>query len=177
MKIAFDLEGTLLPEYGEFPTESAGFFAHGFFDQDLRMGAPALLRSLALRGHRVVLYTLSGRSSWQLMCWLWCQGVPVWGVINRRTHVRRLQQCGQDPYSRKRPDLFGIDLFVDDDPVTAEGARIAGCATVLVLDNGGTAGDFRRAAEDWTLMIRLAVRFHSRPWYALGRHRPMWRAV
>ncbi|WP_309707658.1 hypothetical protein [Armatimonas sp.] len=67
MKIAVDLEGTLIAECGEFPCERTGYLAKLLLPRGIRTQACALLRDLAHAGHEVTLYSLSELPSWKLL--------------------------------------------------------------------------------------------------------------
>ena len=90
MKIAIDLEGTLIAECGEFLTERTSYAAQRILPCGIRAKARTLLRELAQAGHRLSVYSLNKMPPWKL--WLWCRlcGLPVRSVItiNRRDFMR-----------------------------------------------------------------------------------------
>lgn len=139
MHIAFDLDGTLIPECGEFPCERVGGLAERVFSRQLRIGAWALLRELVAAGHTLTIYTLSDRSALRLWLWLRLQGVPVKRVVTARTHARHVPQK-----ATKWPPTFGIDLLCDDSPEQVESARESGCQALLITN----------CERDWTAAIR-----------------------
>lgn len=129
MHIAFDLDGTLIPECGEFPCEPTPGLVGWIFPRTLRVGARTLLRQLHQQGHHLTIYTLSERSALRLWLWLRLQGVPVGRVITARTH----QRCAPH-HTTKWPPTFGIDLLCDDTPEQVEAARLSGCAALLITN-------------------------------------------
>lgn len=139
MHIAFDLDGTLIPECGEFPCNRVGGLAEKLFAHALRTGARELLRELAAAGHTLTIYTLSDRSPLRLQLWFWLQGIPVKRVITRRTHAQQVPDA-----TRKWPPTFGIELLYDDNLVQVESARRSGCEAVLLTN----------VERDWTAAIR-----------------------
>jgi hypothetical protein len=139
LHIAFDLDGTLIPECGEFPCERVGVLAEQVFSRQLRVGARALLRELVAGGHTLTIYTLSDRSALRLWLWLQLQGVPVKRVVTGRTHARHVPQK-----ATKWPPTFGIDLLCDDSPEQVESARESGCQALLITNY----------ERDWTAAIR-----------------------
>jgi hypothetical protein len=123
MKIAFDLDGTLIPIPGStMQTERLSLLSRTVSREQLRTGAPALLRNLRRRGHEVWIYTTSMRSPLKLRLWFLTFGVPLHGIVNHATHYERLGK--QALACSKFPPAFGIDLLIDDaEGVVLEGKR------------------------------------------------------
>jgi FMN phosphatase YigB (HAD superfamily) len=150
--IAFDLDGTLIPECGEFSCQRTEGLARLISKRSLRRDSRALLRSLISQGHDVMIYTLSQQSAGKLKAWFWAQGVPVSRVITAEEHDKRLKKASLPQTCIKVPHLFSIDLLVDDCPRNVEAARLTGTNAVLVTNR----------TEDWTQEIRLACRLTKR---------------
>jgi phosphoglycolate phosphatase-like HAD superfamily hydrolase len=147
MNIAFDLDGTLIAECGEFRCTRQGDLAHLIFPHALRVGARELLCELHRAGHKITLYTLSDRAPLRLWLWLRLQGVPVRRVITGRSHAKKLPQ-----HATKWPPTFGIDLLCDDNPKQVESAQRSGCSAILVTNR----------KDDWAEEIRQACLEQSR---------------
>jgi hypothetical protein len=145
MRIAFDLDRTLIPAPGSMmAVERLGVFARAVSRDSIRAGAPRLLGTLRDCGHEVWLYTTSYRSPLRLRLWFAAFGVRLDGIVNQARHEAVV---GQRPCS-KYPPAFGIDLLVDDsEGVVLEGARHG--FGVLRIDELDAA---------WCSHVELAVR-------------------
>lgn len=97
MRIAFDVDETLIPYGDEFPTErSVPFGLLSFWYRErLRLGTTALLRELARDGHDVWIYTTSGRTSGYFRMWFLWLGIRLGGVINCHTHEQVIRAPGR----------------------------------------------------------------------------------
>jgi hypothetical protein len=124
MRIAFDLDGTLIPTPGSaMRTERLGPLARLVSREPIRAGAPRLLDGLCQRGHRLWLYTTSLRSPMRLRLWFGAFGVRLDGVVNQVRHAAVVS--GERLASSKYPPAFGIQLLVDDSlGVEIEGRRL-----------------------------------------------------
>ena len=120
-RVAFDLDGTLIPAPGEaMPIEALGLLARLVSSEPLRAGTTQLFRELQRQGHELWLYTTSFRNPLRLRLWFWAVGIHLNGVINQRIHDDALRH--QSIRSSKYPPAFGIDVLVDD----SEGVRLEG---------------------------------------------------
>lgn len=147
MRIAFDLDGTLIPARGG--TESVRFAPLRLvFRERLRPGARQLLRDLAADGHDVWIYTTSLRSPLYLHAWFRLLGVCLGGVVNKLRHDAALVGAPVEVRGlSKFPPAFGIDLLVDDLPgVAVEGQR-HGFRVAVVPAEG----------SEWVSVVRRAV--------------------
>ena len=118
MRIAFDLDGTLIPGPGSpMLVERLSPIARCVWREPIRAGTPRLLRQLRGSGHEVWLYTTSFRSATRMRVWFAAFGVRLDGVVNQARHNASVTVA-----SSKYPPAFGIDLLVDD----AEGVQIEG---------------------------------------------------
>lgn len=147
MRIAFDIDNTLIPQGRDFPAYiSVPWPLRVWWREPLRDGAVPLLRDLQRAGHDVWLYTTSGRGESYLRAWFWALGIRLGGVVNWHRHeaLRRANHC---PNCSKYPPAFQIDLLVDDSDGVALEGRQYGFAVLLVDP----------ADADWTTRVRTAA--------------------
>ena len=141
MKIAVDLEGTLIAECGEFPCEYLSDLARCLLPAGIRVGARPLLQDLVRGGHQLTLYTSAGHHPLRL--WLWCllSGLPVRQIVT-------LKQCKKAVRGKSNiliwPPVTGQDLVLDDSPRHLESARNQGVPGLLVTNR----------TSNWTTHIR-----------------------
>jgi hypothetical protein len=147
MRIAFDLDNTLIPQAEEFATEpSAPLLLRPWFRERLRVGTRALLQELRWQGCDLWIYTSSGRDATYLRLWFLSLGIPLGGVVNCHRHEGLLR--GRNiPNCAKYPPAFGIELLIDDANGIAMEGREHGFA-VLRIDPADT---------DWVARIRAAI--------------------
>jgi hypothetical protein len=146
MKVAFDLDGTLIPTPGfAMPVERLGFLARAVSDETIRAGAPQLLKELHRRGHDVWLYTTSMRNPARLWLWFASFGVRLGGVVNHARHSATLAHSGIA--CSKYPPAFGIDLLVDNEEGTIIEGKRFGFAVLHIAE-----GD-----DAWCSRVRAAV--------------------
>lgn len=136
MRIAFDLDDTLVPCGRSFPTAPPPGARRFLCTEPLRAGAPALIHGLLGAGHEVAVYTSSDRPRARVRLDFWSYGIGLARVVNKTAHERwaarlprtrqALQRC------LKYPPAFAIDLLVDDSHAVAEEGRALGYAVVLV---------------------------------------------
>jgi hypothetical protein len=144
MRIAFDLDNTLIRCGHDFPLEKPlrRLWARLLGGEQLREGIKALTDYCRQQGWEVWVYTTSYRSAWRIHRLFWLHGIRLDGVVNQQRHNREVQaRC------TKHPPSFGIDLLIDD----SAGVRIEGERhgfRVLVV-----------APEDaeWTQKVRAAL--------------------
>ena len=155
VRVAFDLDGTLIPVGRQFQTEPPARRVLGVLaNERLRAGAGSLLRELVAEGHEVWVYTTSLRPEWQIRLLFRAYGVRLSGVVNQGVHDEWHGQGGGMSPS-KFPPAFGIDLLVDDScGVAAEGQEHG--FHVLVVSPSD---------ESWANEVRTACRGNG------GRHR------
>jgi phosphoglycolate phosphatase-like HAD superfamily hydrolase len=149
--IAFDLDGTLRPECGEFSCVRTGGLARIISKRSLRRDARLLLRALVWEGNRVIIYSLTNENATKLKIWFWLMGIPITRVITGQDHEKHLRKKGLNHTGMKFPHWFGIDVLVDDCPHTVKHARENGTPAVLV-----TNGEM-----EWTAVVQIACRLHS----------------
>jgi len=117
MRIAFDLDNTLIRCGYEFPLEQPRrlIWARLLGSESLRQEIIELANYCAEHGWEVWVYTTSFRKPWYIRKLFWLHGIRLHGVINQARHQREAKaRC------TKHPPSFGIDLLIDD----AEGVRI-----------------------------------------------------
>jgi phosphoserine phosphatase len=123
MRIAFDLDDTLLPSSSLFETEKPAKGILGLFvSERLRRGTSNLLLELEAAGHEVWIYTSSLRPSWSIRLLFRAYGIGLGGVINQQVHDREVGRVGREHLPSKYPPAFGIDVLVDD----SEGVSVEG---------------------------------------------------
>jgi hypothetical protein len=148
MRIAFDLDDTLIPCEFAFPLEPRPRLARLFGTEPLRLGTVELCRLLRRRGWGVWVYTTSLRRPFSVWTQFWLHGVVLEGVVNHDRHVRTLGKGRPGAHEcSKYPPAFRIDLLVDNSVgVRDEGRRFGFRA--LVVDPGD---------ERWTEAVRHAA--------------------
>jgi hypothetical protein len=152
MRIAFDLDNTLIPQGESFAVEtSSPWLLRPWFRESLRVGTRDLLRRLHRDGHELWIYTSSGRPAHSLWCWFLVLGIPLKGVINCWTH-ERLLRSRSIPNCSKYPPAFGIELLIDDSDGVAQEGREHGFPVLLVDP----------ADSDWTECIYQGIQARCR---------------
>lgn len=154
MKIAFDLDDTLIPCRHGFATERPLPCSHlgVFFPETLRKGSQTLLQDLRKQGHEIWLYTTSQRSSRYLISWFWLLGIPLGGIINQKRHSLAMRaQPFPINQASKYPPAFGIDVLIDDsEGVILEGQKFDFTVINLKPDH-----------ENWVDFVLNALETHK----------------
>ncbi len=117
MRIAFDLDDTLIPGRIPFGTEPVprSWLRRWCCKESLRLGTTVLFNDLWKRGHEVWIYTTSLRRPLATKVMFLGYGTRVGKVINAYTHRRHMTLLGESYKScAKYPPAFGIDLLIDD---------------------------------------------------------------
>ena len=114
MKIAFDLDDTLVPTTTEFSVGAnpISFPFNLIFKERLRSGSIELMKRLS-KHHDVWVYTTSCRPSWYVYAWFRLCGIKLGGIVNAPAHLAAVQGTIFQNLS-KAPRLFDIDIIVDD---------------------------------------------------------------
>ena len=127
MRIAFDLDDTLIPCEYRFPLERRPVLARLLGSEPLRAGSVALLRELRRRGVQLWVYTTSLRPPLSVWLQFLAHGVRLGGVINQDRHFARMRSWKGRPSVRdssKYPPAWGIDLLIDNsEGVVMEGRQ------------------------------------------------------
>lgn len=116
MRIAFDLDGTLIPCGYDFPTNSKlpKSIANFCGLEPLREGTIELMQFFQQQGDEVWIYTTSYRNTAYLRFLFLLYGIKLKGVVNQAVHDRQLRRLPKAPRCSKYPPAFGIDLLIDD---------------------------------------------------------------
>jgi hypothetical protein len=149
MRIAFDLDDTLIPHLPSVPREAPTLLARCTAAESLRRGTVELLRSIRQLGGDVWIYTTSMRSPVEIRWLFLAYGIWLRGVVNHYRHLRTMQgPLAAYRSCSKYPPAFGIDLLIDDsEGVAIEGRRYD--FRVLRIDP---------ADEEWTFRVGEEVR-------------------
>lgn len=166
MKIAIDLEGTLIAECGEFPCERTNTLAQLFLPNGVRKGARQLLGELHRRGHSLTLYSSGALPAWKLLLWCRTSGLSVHRIMTLPQAKKRAQKNTDKKQKRfakelkalglthmgkvlqiNWPPCHGHDLILDDEQHHIHAAWRSGVRGVLVTNRDA----------DWTARIREAT--------------------
>jgi hypothetical protein len=151
MRIAFDLDDTLIPGACEFPVEPLPVnpLRRWFCAEPVRLGTGGLFRELTSAGHDVWIYTTSFRSPASVKLLFWGYGAPVRRVINQSVHARCVEALGCAYRTcTKYPPAFGIDLLVDECLGVAEESRRYNFSALRISPDDA----------DWTATVLAALR-------------------
>lgn len=126
MRIAFDLDDTLIPCEFTFPLERRTWLGQLLGAEPLRRGTVALCRALRQRGDKLWIYTSSLRDPVAIRLQFLAYGILLEGIVNQDRHVRQLRHRRPGAHEvSKYPPAFQIDLLIDNSPgVLAEGRRM-----------------------------------------------------
>jgi hypothetical protein len=111
MKIAFDLDNTLIRNDYDFPTEKPRkkLFAYFLRHEELRAGTVDLFDFCKQQKWEVWIYTTSFRSTFYIRRLFWLYNISLNGVINQTIHNQKVTVR-----SSKHLPTFGLDLIIDD---------------------------------------------------------------
>ena len=113
MRIAFDLDGTLIPiGENQFPIFFVPLPMRLFFREPIRQGTRELMKILHEQGHDLWVYTSSFRSKWYIWFFFRALGVKLKGVVNGDVHAKLRHHHTSTP--SKFPPAFDIDILIDD---------------------------------------------------------------
>lgn len=129
MRIAFDLDDTLISSYPNFETEkpTRHIFSKIFIHEKLRKGAKEIFDFLKNKGHQTWIYTSSFRNIFYIKRLFWLYNISLDGVINQNIHNKIVQEK-----SSKHPPTFGIDILIDDSLGVKEEGNIFGFKVVVL---------------------------------------------
>jgi hypothetical protein len=117
MRIAFDLDDTLIPGRIPFEVEPLpeSWWRRWLCSEPLRLGTVALFNDLWRQRHEVWIYTTSFRAPLATQLCFRGYGTRVGQVINGDLHAQRMRRYGEGyKMCTKYPPAFGIDLLIDD---------------------------------------------------------------
>jgi hypothetical protein len=126
MRIAFDLDDTLIPCHDQFPTEPPNYslISKFFFTEHLRVGTVDLFKRLQAEGFQLWVYTSSYRTMFRIWITFLCYGIWLHGIVNQSKHERHLRRT-KHGFALKFPPLFAIDYLVDNsEAIYHEGMRL-----------------------------------------------------
>lgn len=132
MRIAFDLDGTLIPRFpGEFPVEPQSVWGRFLGAERLRAGTRLLCRRLVDVGHDLAIYTSSLRPRWHIRRSFACHGIGLKQIVTAQDHDH--VAAGRSNVSSKHPSWFGFDVLIDDSPGVLLEANQHGFKCIHVL--------------------------------------------
>jgi hypothetical protein len=145
MRIAFDLDGTLIPAGFAFATINRfpKIIAALCGLEPIRTGAIELMRFFRAQGNEVWVYTTSYRSTAYIHFLFLLHGIRLDGVVNQAVHDAQMKKRPGLPRCSKYPPAFGIDLLIDDQEGVLLEAQRHGFKTVWVKPD----------APDWTRQV------------------------
>lgn len=145
MIISFDIDNTLIPYSDEFEVREINLFCKSLGVEPLRKGTKNLFNSLESRGHEIWIYTTSYRSIYKLWKTFKLQGLNPKKFINGKLNDKTLKE---NHYScSKNPNLFGIDLHIDDSLGVGKEGEYYDFNTLIVKTDD----------EDWIIKILSKV--------------------
>ena len=153
MKLAFDLDDTLLRLATPFETEKR-LFSHIFKKIRLRKGTYKLIKSLKKDNHKVWIYTRSKRSIFKIKLIFLLNGILLDGIVNSQRHHKKIEEIDslyQDCY--KYPPMFDLELLIDDGKFFYQDS-IKYKFNMLLLDP---------SEENWVNIVRKNIEMHNTP--------------
>ena len=117
MRIAFDLDDTLIPGAIPFPLEPIPLnpLRRIFCSERLRLGTIQLINRLWRAGHEVGIYTTSFRGIAYTKLLFRGYRTRVGKVINVPVHRKKIAELGTEYATcSKFPPMFQIDLLIDN---------------------------------------------------------------
>lgn len=130
VRIAFDLDDTLIPGELTFPVEPLGVLGSVVGAERLRAGVPAAMRRLRARRHALWVYTSSMRSPLDIRLTFLAHGVWLDGVVNQAQHDAVMR--GRPERHSKYPPAVGIDVLFDDSIAVRDHGRTHHFRVILV---------------------------------------------
>ena len=135
MIISFDIDNTLIPYSNEFEVEEKTLLSKLLRAEPIRKGTIHLFKELKNRGHIIWIYTTSFRSSINLKKTFKSYGLNPSKIINETINQKQLKK--NNCTASKNPNLFGIDIHIDD----SMGVEIEGKKhnfTTIIIDVNDT---------------------------------------
>jgi len=130
MRIAFDLDDTLLATTHDFPIEMPlkRFWSYFLKYEPLRKGTTKLFSQCRNLNHEIWIYTTSFRTPIYIKRLFWLYGIQLDGIVNQAIHNQKVKQS-----ISKYPPAFDIDILIDNsEGVKIEGERY-GFKTIWIL--------------------------------------------
>ena len=118
MRVSFDLDEVLFVSPATHKTEPPlPFPLNRIYRERLRLGTPALIRTLRKMGYEVWIYTSSFRSERYIRHLFRLYGVVLDGIVNGTRHLREVQRGHAETLPQKMPGRYRISLHIDDEAV------------------------------------------------------------
>ena len=118
MRVSFDLDEVLFVSPATHKTEPPlPFPLNRIYRERLRLGTPALIRTLRKMGYEVWIYTSSFRSERYIRHLFRLYGVVLDGIVNGTRHLREVQRGHSETLPQKMPGRYRISLHIDDEAV------------------------------------------------------------
>jgi hypothetical protein len=133
MRVAFDLDNTLIRNDFDFPLAQARrpILQRLLQTEPLRLGVNELFEFCRQQRWEVWIYTTSYRSPFYIRKLLWVYGLRVAGIVNQARHTKHVRIR-----STKHPPTFGITVLVDDSRgVELEGQQFSFSVIQIDPDN------------------------------------------
>lgn len=146
MKIAFDLDDTLILSNSNLPVESPRFslVSNLLNIEKLRAGTRQIFNFCQQQGWETWIYTTSYRKRGYIWFLFWLYGIRLNGIINQSIHDKKVQvSCS------KHPPSFGLDVVIDDSAgILIEGERFAFEALWIKPENLHWVDELKRRLLD-----------------------------
>jgi hypothetical protein len=142
MKIAFDLDNTLIQNEFPFPIEAPNksVWAKIMRFESLREGTKEIFDFCKEQNWETWIYTTSFRNISYINRNFWLYDIRLNGVINQEIHNKNVQIN-----SSKHPPTFGIDVIIDDSPgVKMESEKFNFNAVLLSPENDNWVLDLKK---------------------------------
>lgn len=114
MRIAFDLDGTLIDHRFEAEERSRKNWRFWEHQEYLRKGIQFLTNKLINEGHELWVYTSSYRSKGYIRRLFKRYNIRITGIVNQEIHLKQLKRTGLVQKPSKYPPMFEIDLLIED---------------------------------------------------------------
>lgn len=114
LRIAFDLDDTLLCPNNEFPFVAfpPPWLINLLGFEPLRQHSVSLFKDLRKQNAEIWIYTSSFRNRWYIRRLFWLYGIRLDGIVNGVIHKQRMKNVPRS--LSKYPPAFGIDVLVDN---------------------------------------------------------------
>lgn len=134
MIISFDIDNTLIPYSNEFEVEHKTLISKMVKAEPIRKGTIDLFKEIENRGNEIWIYTTSFRSNFSLRKTFKSYGLNISRVINEQINQAALKK--HNCQASKNPNLFGIDIHIDDSKgVGIEGKRFGFKTIIIATDD------------------------------------------
>lgn len=151
MRISFDLDETLFIDPEKITPEPKMKIPFCWiYKEQLRLGAPELLRRINKNGMELWIYTTSFRPISYVKKYFKYYGVKIDRVINGQVHRDEVQRNFNKILPSKMPSRYRIDLHVDDEIQIKQYGSIYGFKVFLLNKENKAWVD-----ELWNLICEL----------------------